>query len=128
MKLSQVAVLAAVAVGGYVVIRSLLGSNVGPDWFRGLLTGDRSTTDPSQIALDRATPIVGAATLINPVQASPSLLAYSYKQAAIDLPALLRSDDLFTPSAGGGSAGSYLESGTPGTAAGPSSDLYQAYA
>jgi hypothetical protein len=80
--------------------------------------------DPSSTGTDRSTPIVGAAVISNPVAAVPTILPYNYKQATVDVPALLGTDDLFTP--GYGSSGAYSEDDSDGTAAGPTSSSYWA--
>ena len=66
--------------------------------------------DPNAVTADRNSPPQNASTVTNPVQASPAILPYSYKQATIDVPWLLNSDPVFTPSSGGGSAGAYSDS------------------
>lgn len=95
------------------------------DWIGGSLYDlTHSAYDPNAAPADRATPNTGAAIIGNPVQASPAVLPYSYKQATIDTPSLLGTDQLFTPVPGGGSGGAYTESGAPGTAAGPLTSNY----
>jgi hypothetical protein len=78
--------------------------------------------DPSAARADRSTPVYNPAVVSNPVIPSPAVLAYSYKQATIDVPALLGTDQLFTPSVG--SSGAYSEDDGWGTAAGPTSTSY----
>lgn len=78
--------------------------------------------DPSAAGKDRSSPNANLTTLWNPVSASPAVLPYSYKQATVDLPSLLGSDDLFTPSAG--SAGAYADDEDTGTGSGPLADAY----
>lgn len=80
--------------------------------------------DPTSTGTDRSTPIYNPSLISNPVVPSPALLPYSYKQAIIDVPGLLGTDAIFTP--GDGSAGAYIESGSPGTGAGPTSTSYWA--
>jgi hypothetical protein len=80
--------------------------------------------DPNAVTADKNSPPTNASTIANPVSTSPAILPYSYKQATIDTPALLNTDQLFTPLAGYGSSGAYAESGTPGTAAGPTAGYY----
>jgi hypothetical protein len=80
--------------------------------------------DPTSIGADRTTPVYNPSVVSNPVVPSPAVLPYSYKQAIIDVPGLLGTDDLFTPSYG--SSGAYSESGDPGTGAGPTSNSYWA--
>ncbi len=81
-----------------------------------------SAYDPNASTPDRATINTGASVIGAPVQASPVVLPYSYKQATIDTPSLLGTTTLFTPS--DGSSGAYAESGTPGTSAGPTTGYY----
>lgn len=89
-----------------VAIASLLGSNIS-SWFGG------GATSNSQIPVDHNTPITSNSTLWNPVQSSPAVLPYSYKQQTVDTPSLLGTDDLFTPSYdGSGSSGSYADDST----------------
>ena len=80
--------------------------------------------DPTSTGTDRSTPVYNPSVVSNPVVPSPAILPYSYKQATIDVPSLLGTDDLFTP--GYGSSGAYIESGDPGTGAGPTSNSYWA--
>jgi hypothetical protein len=95
------------------------------DWIGGkAYDWTHSAYDPNASTPDRSTLNTGASVISNPVQASPSVLPYSYKQATIDTPLLLGTDQLFTPVVGGGSAGGYTESGTPGTSAGPTTGYY----
>jgi len=81
--------------------------------------------DPSAVLADANTLNLGNATISQPVAPSPAVLPYSYKQAVLDTPALLGTDAIFTPNAWG-SAGTFAESGAPGTAFGPSSPDYTA--
>lgn len=90
-------------------------------WF-GAATQLVASYDPTSAGTDRSTPAYNPSVVSNPVTPSPAVLNYSYKQATIDVPALLRTDDLFTPSYG--SSGAYIESGDPGTGAGPTSPNY----
>lgn len=80
--------------------------------------------DPSAAGADRSTPIVGAAVISNPVAAVPSILPYSYKQATVDVPSVLGTNDLFTP--GYGSSGAYSEDDGSATGAGPTAYNYWA--
>lgn len=70
--------------------------------------------DPNAAVPDVNTPNTGNATVSNPVAPMPAVLPYSYKQSIIDVPALLGTDALLTPSAYGGSSGAWGESGVPG--------------
>ncbi len=72
-------------------------------WFGG------GASAPSQVPADPNTPYNGNSTLWNPVQSSPAVLPYSYKQQNIDTPALLGTNDLFTPSPVTGSSGAYAD-------------------
>ena len=75
-------------------------------WFGG------GSSSPAAVPSDQYSPGVGDPTLWNPVSATPSVLPYSYKQQNIDTPALLGTNDLFTPSAdGSGSSGAYSDAG-----------------
>jgi hypothetical protein len=95
-----------------------LGSWLGGKFFT-LVNGDY---DPNAAPADRSTPTQNQTTLSNPVSASPSILQYNYKQATIDNPSLLGTDQLFTP--GAGSSGAYSEDDSTGTGAGPTSYSY----
>lgn len=90
----------------------------------GLYSITHSSYDPNAAPSDRATPPGNLATVPNPVKASPSILPYSYKQATIDTPALLGTDQLFTPVPGGGSSGSYSEDDSYSTGTGPLTGYY----
>lgn len=81
-----------------------------------------SAFDPTSTGTDRSTPVYNSSTLWNPVSSSPAVLPYSYKQATIDVPSLLQSDDLFTPS--DGSSGAYSDDEYAGTGAGPTANSY----
>lgn len=63
--------------------------------------------DPRSAVADRSTPIFNPSIVSNPVSPATSVLPYSYKQATVDIPSLLGTDDLFTP--GSGSSGNYIE-------------------
>lgn len=78
--------------------------------------------DPNAVPADRNTPSTNPGVVSNPVSPSPAVLQYSYKQATVDNSSLLGTSTLFTP--GDGSSGAYAESGTSGTAAGPTTDYY----
>ncbi len=91
-------------------------------WFSAAQQLVSGAYDPNAAGYDRNTPAYNPAVVSNPVSPSPAILPYSYKQATIDVPSLLGTDDLFTP--GPGSAGGYAESGDPGTAAGPTAYSY----
>jgi hypothetical protein len=87
-------------------IASVLGSAIPSlsKWFGG------TSPSPASVPLDPNTPWNGNATWSNPVQSSPAVLPYSYKQQNIDTPGLLGTNDLFTPSTG--STGAYSDSNT----------------
>ena len=69
--------------------------------------------DPNSVSADRATPVQNPGVVGNPVSPWPSVLQYNYKQSTVDTPAMLGTDQLFTP-AGEGSSGSYSDSGPSG--------------
>ena len=77
--------------------------------------------------IDYATPLIAPGTISNPLTQLISVLPYSRKQAIIDTPASLPSDQLFTPGANSGSGG-YLDSDPTGTsfADGSGSSTYYA--
>jgi hypothetical protein len=93
---------------------SWLGDKLA-DWFPP--GGGYNPNAPAPV--DTNTLNTGQAILSNPVQPQPAIVPYSRKQNVVDTPALLGTDSLLTPPAGGGSAGGYAESGYPGTGAGP---------
>jgi len=78
--------------------------------------------DPSAAVGDRNTPNINPAIVSNPVSPSTAVLPYSYKQATVDIPGLLGTDDLFTPSSG--SSGAYADDTDAGTGAGPTAYSY----
>lgn len=138
---TKVLIIGAAAVGAYLLlIRSRpagpaiapqtpvatpRGTGVtGTSWLSNAVSALIGATayDPSAAGKDRNSPLSNLTTLWNPVSASPAVLPYSYKQATVDLPGLLGTDDLFTPSAG--SAGAYADDEDTGTGAGPTTGSY----
>lgn len=100
---------------GNIVNQGLGGApqSIG-EWLAGILPGSGNDYDPNAVTADRNSPPKATSTVSSPVAPAPTILQYSFKQANIDTPSLLLTDDLFTP--GYGSGGGYAESGTPGTA------------
>lgn len=80
--------------------------------------------DPSSALGDRNTPNINPAIVSNPVSPTTAVLPYSYKQATVDLPGLLGTDDLFTPS--DGSSGAYADDDFSGTGGNSTSYGYDA--
>jgi hypothetical protein len=89
-------------------IASVLGGAIPSltKWFGG------TSSTPATSNTDQWAPWLGNATISNPVVPSTSALPYSYKQQNLDTPALLGTNDLFTPSSVTGSSGSYADDGT----------------
>jgi hypothetical protein len=117
-------VVAAAAAGLYLLVRSktpqasapqLVSPRTGSDatlsWLSNTVSQLIGATayDPTAALFDRNTPSVNPSVISNPVSPSPSVLPYSYKQATVDIPSILGTDDLFTPADDGGSSGSYIE-------------------
>lgn len=78
-------------------------------WIAGKVADVTLPYDPNanNIPRDRNTPPPNATTVSNPIGSNTSILPYSYKQATIDTPAMLNTDQLFTPDYG--SAGAYSD-------------------
>jgi hypothetical protein len=71
-----------------------------------------TASSPAAVQTDQWAPWLGSATISNPVQPSPAVLPYSYKQQNLDTSSVLGTSDLFTPSSVTGSSGTYADDST----------------